>query len=929
MYSIGSITRWILRVAALSLPLAPQAQAQFAFGSIALEFNDPTRSGREVGARVFYPIGASGPRRLVLISHGGFGTNPANQGVELTHFTHLAEPLASAGFVAVVVGHRSSVTSDQHRIDRPADIRFLIDRFAASEVTLPTNFGGSVVTDRVGHTGHSAGAYTAMAVGGATYPYGNFRDPRIAAIAPISPQGVGDEFEAFDNGNGDHSWATLNLPVLLSIGRDEIDTNGVGIFQAPGWRLQPYAALSAAFDRVQVVIDGQDHADMGGAPAGGDAAVRSFLGANITAFFRYALDGVGDPCVVGALALPAARVEVSRKGPSIEVNDCTGQGAGLILENGYESLPAAAGGERFIAARASTASEVFEGWRGDASVLVDPRAAHARVPMVERALQLGAEFRTVPTWSPREARINGSVLLYHAPPAPKGLVFRFHGSGGSARSNFQGAENLRFSEYLVAHGYAVAALDSVDRVSRQWSAQFSRASPDVVNVEAAIAFLTASGAVAPNTPVFAQGTSNGGGFASRVSALLAMRAQALVIADGIDAVMRETTVPTIWNLARRDSTLGPEAVTSATRYRDGLLARGIAAELNVLEPSPVYAQRFARIRGVSEADSLAIHAALKSAGVVDDANLLTANPRSDPRLATAIPAFAPRTEVIGQLELAYTEHEFMSDFQQRVLHFFDAALTPNYTGLWFVPTEPGWGLELAHQGEVLFPVWYTYDAQGRPTWYMVSGAPRESDGSYRGELFRFDGVPFDAIAGPATRAGLRVGEARIAPVSSNELSFRYTLDGVTQEKRLVRFRFGTPPICRFTSSSRAGAANRSDMWFNPAEPGWGVNLDEQDQTLFLTWYTYDASGRALWLTAQLARQRDGRFTGALTRALGGTPFDRIAGPATTFPLPVVGNATISFSDGERARFDYTLDGAAQSKPLTRFVYAGPAQTECM
>jgi hypothetical protein len=118
------------------------------------------------------------------------------------------------------------------------------------------------------------------------------------------------------------------------------------------------------------------------------------------------------------------------------------------------------------------------------------------------------------------------------------------------------------------------------------------------------------------------------------------------------------------------------------------------------------------------------------------------------------------------------------------------------------------------------------------------------------------------------------------------------------------------------------------MWFNPAEPGWGVNLDEQDQTLFLTWYTYDASGRALWLTAQLARQRDGRFKGALTRALGGTPFDRIAGPATTFPLPVVGNATISFSDGERARFDYTLDGAAQSKPLTRFVYAGPEQTEC-
>jgi hypothetical protein len=38
----------------------------------------------------------------------------------------------------------------------------------------------------------------------------------------------------------------------------------------------------------------------------------------------------------------------------------------------------------------------------------------------------------------------------------------------------------------------------------------------------------------------------------------------------------------------------------------------------------------------------------------------------------------------------------------------------------------------------------------------------------------------------------------------------------------------------------------SDLWWNPNESGWGVNLVEQGTILFATLFVYDANGRAHW-----------------------------------------------------------------------------------
>lgn len=254
---------------------------------------------------------------------------------------------------------------------------------------------------------------------------------------------------------------------------------------------------------------------------------------------------------------------------------------------------------------------------------------------------------------------------------------------------------------------------------------------------------------------------------------------------------------------------------------------------------------------------------------------------------------------------------------------------PNLTGLWSAPGEDGWGLSLAHQGQILFPAWYTYEADGRPGWLVISGATRQGDGSYLGPVFRFTGLPFAQVNGtPAAQGSSEIGSARFTPQADGTLRFDYTVDGVAQGKTVRRVAPGPIPSCRFTEEARGNARNVSDIWWNPAENGWGLHLIESNGLIFLAWYTYGADGKAMWVSGLLSRQPDGRFLGALNRPSSGVPFAQINGPATSFPVPEVGQASLRFSNGEQGVFEYTLDGVTQSKTIERFLYAGPERSVC-
>ncbi len=128
----------------------------------------------------------------------------------------------------------------------------------------------------------------------------------------------------------------------------------------------------------------------------------------------------------------------------------------------------------------------------------------------------------------------------------------------------------------------------------------------------------------------------------------------------------------------------------------------------------------------------------------------------------------------------------------------------------------------------------------------------------------------------------------------------------------------------------APALNVQALWWSaPAggESGRGVNLSHQGEKIFATWFTYDVDGKGLWLVMSDGVKGTGNsWSGALHRTTAPS-FNTISSAnASSATYQQVGNATFTFTDPDNGTFAYTVNGVAQTKPITRFVYGSPVPT---
>ncbi|HFC30416.1 MAG TPA: hypothetical protein ENJ44_05175 [Oceanospirillales bacterium] len=65
--------------------------------------------------------------------------------------------------------------------------------------------------------------------------------------------------------------------------------------------------------------------------------------------------------------------------------------------------------------------------------------------------------------------------------------------------------------------------------------------------------------------------------------------------------------------------------------------------------------------------------------------------------------------------------KFSADLME-VLHFSQDATPNNRTGIWYSPSQPGWGVTVATQGNTEVLVNYLYDNNGQPYWVLGSGS---------------------------------------------------------------------------------------------------------------------------------------------------------------------------------------------------------------
>ena len=143
----------------------------FGFSKQTITLNDLSRQ-RRFPADIYLPTTQT-PRPIIVISHG--------LGSDRTSFAYLAEHLASYGFVVAVPEHPGSnskqiqallagtadtITNPRELIDRPLDIKFLLDELTRLSQSNST-FKGRLNLQKIGVIGQSFGGYTALALAGA------------------------------------------------------------------------------------------------------------------------------------------------------------------------------------------------------------------------------------------------------------------------------------------------------------------------------------------------------------------------------------------------------------------------------------------------------------------------------------------------------------------------------------------------------------------------------------------------------------------------------------------------------------------------------------------------------------------------------------------------------------------------------------------
>ena len=360
----------------------------------------------------------------------------------------------------------------------------------------------------------------------------------------------------------------------------------------------------------------------------------------------------------------------------------------LLVVSGITAATTTPGATYDVFATADPVGKVFDKWVGDTVYLQTPgerRSGTLPLTGVTGTKTITATYKTLPAFVPLTKVLNGTGTLavnaywYFPQALPKGVIFRFHGAGGTGGAQFQKVEEVKFVRDAVGDGYAVVSLDSQDRVNKSWDGTTDPSNPasnlDVANVQGLISGFKTQGLMGAATPVFGSGHSAGAGAALRMAYLLGWKASHQHDVPGATGIAQTTTVAGIWTMSKNDIRADLNRNSDALVNSNYLAARGVPTQYILMATSAVYPTRFAQVPGLNEADSTTIYNALRAAGTLDANNYQVKDPfdvNFNPLIPPAYSAY--NNDIIDQLNVAYAAHQFQAATNRRVLDFFNARL---------------------------------------------------------------------------------------------------------------------------------------------------------------------------------------------------------------------------------------------------------------
>lgn len=207
--SLDSLVDKRYLVAPASSSYSPRA-ATYAVDESTESWHDATRN-RDVPVRIYTPRGAIAPMPLVVFSHG--------IGEDRDSYVWLGRELASHGYVSVHVTHAGTdramlksgylnlyraTKKKENWVNRPLDVKFVLDQLASRR---------DLDMTRVAVAGHSAGAFTALALAGMrpAASNGELADSRVKVAVAMSMPKLGDSIP-------DSGYDFITVPVLHMTG---------------------------------------------------------------------------------------------------------------------------------------------------------------------------------------------------------------------------------------------------------------------------------------------------------------------------------------------------------------------------------------------------------------------------------------------------------------------------------------------------------------------------------------------------------------------------------------------------------------------------------------------------------------------------------------------------------------------------------------
>jgi hypothetical protein len=166
------------------------------------------------------------------------------------------------------------------------------------------------------------------------------------------------------------------------------------------------------------------------------------------------------------------------------------------------------------------------------------------------------------------------------------------------------------------------------------------------------------------------------------------------------------------------------------------------------------------------------------------------------------------------------------------LAFADKGFVPDF-GNYFDNSTPGWGFDIQQLGGLIFAVWFTYNGDGTPTWFIIVGAPTDKGTAITGDINSFKWDPFGAPNAQATPTNR--GTMTIAWSDESNADVTWTLDGDDGAASIAFAQFASGPAY----------ADMTGHYFDAFASGWGFTLLTQGDVTVLTMYWY-SGGQPVW-----------------------------------------------------------------------------------